>query len=129
MSVLTLMFKKKIIFRLSRNSTTLFNNDIFNIVSAFRWNWRKLWRKLKIRNIRKQMNDVVVLNNERSNRLNPDVILATTIDRTVILATVELSAQLGSEMKKYIARHGAETSGWTNSALFLSFFIILRRPG
>ena len=53
----------------------------------------------------------VVLNNERSNRLNPDVILATTIDRTVILATVELSAQLGSEMKKYIARRGAETSG------------------
>lgn len=36
---------------------------------------------------------VVVLNNERSNRLNPDAILATTIDRTAILATVELSAR------------------------------------
>jgi len=52
-----------------------------------------------------------VLNNERSNRLNPDAILATTIDRTAILATVELSARLGSEMKKHIAHRGAETSG------------------
>jgi len=52
-----------------------------------------------------------VLSNERSNRLNPDAILATTIDRTAILATVELSARLGSEMKKYIAHRGAETSG------------------
>lgn len=53
----------------------------------------------------------IVLNNERSNRLNPDVILPMTIDHTAILVTVELSARLGSEMKKYIARHGAETSG------------------
>lgn len=54
------------------------------------------------------------------NRLNLDAILDATIDRTATLATVELSA-LGLEMKKYIARHGAETS--SRMAVYFLFHI------
>jgi len=90
----------------------------------FEMKLKAMWQKLKIRYIRSQTDEwsAVVLNNERSDRLNPDAILAATIDRRTILATVELSARLGSEMKKYIARRGAETSGWTKRPIFLFFY-------
>lgn len=98
----------------------LFNNDHCII---FEMKLEAMWEKLKIRYIRSQTDEwsAVVLNNERSDGLNPDAILAATIDRRAILATVELSARLGSEMKKYIARRGAETSGWTKRPIFLFF--------
>lgn len=55
------------------------------------------------------------------NRLNLDAILDATIDRTATLATVELSgSRLGNE-KKYIARHGAETS--SRMAVYFLFHI------
>lgn len=56
------------------------------------------------------------------NRLNLDAILDATIDRAATLATVELSA-LGLEMKKYIARHGAETSSRMAVYFFISYLV------